>query len=563
MAKGTRSKNVQEMEVWIKFEDREVTTVELKRDNPNVNHVIKAAAQLYLYTPGNVIACLGSDKLKPGQEITPMLKNVTPKNPILIKLIVQPQPIQEPKPVNFPVDARPSNASLQSLYASGTCDNVPIYSHSFALELYNIYNTKHDGEVFSYHLNGCDISVMSASIHCLYKQFQSIGTLPISTTKCRVGVRSCEAKVQRHELTQTALLATELDRFFFANNPQCNVMCLHQLPVYCQKQGRPESPDFYIVSIDDNHLPYFPVLLSDYKFNDFGEARRETIAYVQRVLQQSNKYFGVCLGLPITAMNATLLICVGLHKKMLVIDLFPEKPLNLQQQQVFKKFFALLYGAVTSLAAKPFAYFWPDVIQIFSPPKYPFKLNASPGTQRVFIQDGMVYKLFDQHDRRISPNMNVIQCIADNYLPGIQLVDLTEDQRFQCLQYRCLIGSHDPKSHQQFLTLLCDLEKLHSAGFVHGDIRRSNLIFDKDDDKKAWMIDFDLAGKEGTLYPSAYNHVNIQERHTSARAGEPRNKAHDLFAIKTIFETTLGPLPLTADFSLDDVKHLIKKFNAK
>lgn len=85
--------------------------------------------------------------------------------------------------------------------------------------------------------------------------------------------------------------------------------------------------------------------------------------------------------------------------------MFPEKTLNLQQQQVFKKFFALLYGAVTSLAAKPFAYFWPDVIQIFSPPKYPFKLNASPGTQSVFIQDGMVYKLFDQHDKRISPNM--------------------------------------------------------------------------------------------------------------------------------------------------------------
>lgn len=78
-------------------------------------------------------------------------------------------------------------------------------------------------------------------------------------------------------------------------------------------------------------------------------------------------------------------------------------------------------------------------------------------------------------------------------------MDLTEDQHFQCLQYRCLMGSHDPKSHQQFLTLLCDLEKLHSAGFVHGDIRRPNLIFDKDDDKKALTLIW-LGKKEPSIH---------------------------------------------------------------
>ena len=48
-----------------------------------------------------------------------------------------------------------------------------------------------------------------------------------------------------------------------------------------------------------------------------------------------------------------------------------------------------------------------------------------------------------------------------------------------------------------------DLHILHVAGYVHGDLRKENLLFGVED-SKAWMIDFDLAGKVNTYYPETY-----------------------------------------------------------
>lgn len=466
----------------------------------------------------------------------------------------------EPVPVKFPIDQTPSNVSMESLRKHGVKDEVPIYMHFFAMELYDTFNALNDGETFSYRLNGVDVSVTSASINNLFERYKSICNLNSSKVVRHVGVLCPAANVQKLESTQTALLTAELDRFFYSNDPQCNFTCVHQLPVYFRKAGQPECPDFYIVRLHEG-LPDLPVLVSDYKISNYVVARKETIAYATRVMEKTKQYFGVFLGLPITSFKATLLLCVGLNAQMLVIDMFKE-PLILTEKQMFKKFFALVYGAVTALVKRPI-YGDANVIPILHPPERCFPLIAS-GVQRVFFNDGMVYKLYDREDDRISPNIDVIQCIAKNYLPDVKLVNLNENKRFQCLQYRFLNGSSTPKSPQQFLTLMSALKKLHSAGYVHGDIRSSNLIFDSIDDKKARIIDFDLAGTEGSLYPSTYN-LKVPERRIKVRGfgcDLQREKADDVHAIKVIFENNYKvSLELAKDASLDDVVEAVKKFH--
>ena len=87
---------------------------------------------------------------------------------------------------------------------------------------------------------------------------------------------------------------------------------------------------------------------------------------------------------------------------------------------------------------------------------------------------------------------------------------LTHNGRVQLLQYDFIKGRHRPVNIQQFASIVQDLHILHVAGYVHGDLRKENLLFS---DNKALMIDFDLAGKVNTHYPETYNHIDIEERH--------------------------------------------------
>ena len=51
----------------------------------------------------------------------------------------------------------------------------------------------------------------------------------------------------------------------------------------------------------------------------------------------------------------------------------------------------------------------------------------------------------------------------------------------------------------------------------------------------AWLIDFDLAAKEGTPYPATYNSY-LDERHPSASPRQPRKKEHDCYSLGVILE---------------------------
>ena len=78
------------------------------------------------------------------------------------------------------------------------------------------------------------------------------------------------------------------------------------------------------------------------------------------------------------------------------------------------------------------------------------------------------------------------------------------------------------------------LQCIHNAGYVHGDIRKENLIFDTSG-QKAWIIDFDMARKENEPYVSIYND-KVEGRHPDAEKGEMMKKEHDRYALHCVMK---------------------------
>ena len=80
-------------------------------------------------------------------------------------------------------------------------------------------------------------------------------------------------------------------------------------------------------------------------------------------------------------------------------------------------------------------------------------------------------------------------------------------------------GVHYAKHPLHFTPIIKHLARLHSQGFVHGDIRAYNMVLQYDVSQtdqganinskrsKGWLVDFDLGGKrvDKVCYPNGYN----------------------------------------------------------
>ncbi|KNC55323.1 uncharacterized protein AMSG_10969 [Thecamonas trahens ATCC 50062] len=79
------------------------------------------------------------------------------------------------------------------------------------------------------------------------------------------------------------------------------------------------------------------------------------------------------------------------------------------------------------------------------------------------------------------------------------------------------------------------LKKLHAAGIVHGDVRRSNIVFGNNG--KGYLIDFDLARPVGTVYPARLRVVRDGSRAPGCvNSTAIMAVAHDVFALGGVME---------------------------
>ena len=338
-----------------------------------------------------------------------------------------------------------------------------------------------------------------------------------------------DEELRTAEQTKSAMFARSLDRFLFRDDQKSKGACCHQLPVFRQGQ-RVQSPDMFVVQLREN-CPCTPVLLSDIKNEGREKSRKETWAYCIKAMKLLEKdEWGLLLGLAISEEKAELYVVIDNDGYVLAIDVCS---VYLSRDEA-RSFFAVLYAAVHSLIDHPLSMEAPGI-----EPMNGYKGEALDQGEnaRVFCSGNTVSKFYDtQFFKNVKPNLDAIRSICKNYIPNIQLLPLTNDKRALCLEYAYIEGSHTPRTVKQFATILKDLEKLHNEGYVHGDMRKENLVFSETDDKAAWIIDFDLAGKVGSRYPSNYNHCNIEERHTNAKANLKRQKVHDTYALCKILQ---------------------------
>ncbi|KAG7341115.1 hypothetical protein IV203_023066 [Nitzschia inconspicua] len=114
-------------------------------------------------------------------------------------------------------------------------------------------------------------------------------------------------------------------------------------------------------------------------------------------------------------------------------------------------------------------------------------------------------------------------------------------------------GRHYAKSPAEFLPIVDQLQALHRAGFVHGDIRGYNTVFK--DDKEGWLIDFDFGGRSDMqTYPKGYKGV-LTDGDRLGDEGEIITTYHDWFALGQLM-FTIHHIPWDAEY--DEMSRLEK-----
>ena len=405
-----------------------------------------------------------------------------------------------------------------------------IYSNWFAVALYDLYNitlsrpTIEDQTEFSF----LDTHMQIVGVHQIVKSVQVLSRLSddtFNTADCHSGIMH-KQKLRTSEVTQTALLARALDRFLFPDDEVEAGACVHQLPVH-GTVSTPECADFYVLKLE-GALPNRPIAIADYKKTNSDAAARESFGYATRLIENSTEEweFAARLVFPWTCENIKLQLHVGMKTLMMIIDIV-SVPIHATSPQLHR-FFCTLYAAVHYLLQHR------TITRLDAPcisptPSLHLHDCLSPDQcslpARVFKQGTWIYKLFDREVKLPLWQLS---------LPEAQVQALGASKHFWYLQYKYRAGSHTPQAKRQFVPLLRILRCLHQEHTcVHSDIRKENLIFSSDG-QNAWILDFDLADRIATTYPTNYNHVNITERHPTATAELERQPVHDYYSLSVI-----------------------------
>lgn len=118
-------------------------------------------------------------------------------------------------------------------------------------------------------------------------------------------------------------------------------------------------------------------------------------------------------------------------------------------------------------------------------------------------------------------------------MENIRVITIQEHRLL--LEYKRMEGKHGFSDTKQIRCLVSHLIEIHDKGFVHGDIRLSNIVCSGD---VAYFIDFDYSGKENEhTYPQNWNiFISDGQRHKDVKSGGVLRKQHDLHALLYILQ---------------------------
>ena len=157
--------------------------------------------------------------------------------------------------------------------------------------------------------------------------------------------------------------------------------------------------------------------------------------------------------------------------------------------------------------------------------------RRSSGSRRVYKEYCYhLRKWIEPKDRRRPPPKELLEALGTPYKDW-------EIHKGPCgisvLCYDFISGTSNKPSVKGWLKVLDQIQRIHSFGFVHGDLLPRNIIFGDDDD--GYVIDFDLSREEGQLYVKGFNHDDFKTfRHPNARERTPMKKEHDLHSLRQL-----------------------------
>ena len=362
--------------------------------------------------------------------------------------------------------------------------------------------TQKDNDRIELQMDSLRIEIPQLSLKSAIYKAATLHTIGSDSDRKGHGVMASH-DLRSSEVMFTCLYARALDHFIFDGNELELGAVLHQGPSrkWSKQQGNPELADIYIAPMK-NHEPGAPLLQSDLKLSGlcFDTADKESISPSLTLYSMNGasvrhecETWPVLLGLPGTTQRMELQVHFPLDGKMCSIVITSCNPDD-------KALLCTLHAAVHYLCNK-------QIQTQDPPPLIPFKQAHTynilkPGRVYHNTSTGFVHKIFEKENDATNPNMELLNAVA---LEEVQKENLTTDGAYFQVKYKYIEGLDiPPLSLKKYAGVAKDLYEVHQLEYIHGDVRRENIIFRETNDK-SYLIDFDLARKEGSYYPSGYN----------------------------------------------------------
>jgi hypothetical protein len=169
-----------------------------------------------------------------------------------------------------------------------------------------------------------------------------------------------------------------------------------------------------------------------------------------------------------------------------------------------------------------------------------FKYTAQPYVDKLIFHGTMGKdKVFVKFVRRYSKEAH-LKCASLGFAPALRGFDLIPGGWYMVVMDLLREGYHgldqsDAKGSFQN-EIREKVERLHQEGFVHGDIRTTNIMVDKKGSPGMMLVDFDWSGEIGqTRYPINVNNETIK-RPYGAHDNELILAQHDITMIDFMFQ---------------------------
>ena len=345
-----------------------------------------------------------------------------------------------------------------------------------------------------------------------------------ASSRTRVHLESGGTLPSADKLAYSAHFARALDVLLFHKDSEVGA-CLHHAPV----SGSEADPcDVMVVPLADQGGP---VLVGDMHSEDLAQAESETARPANALMRWRVEHLEewvVRIGLSGTRTELSMQLCMPSGLSFWCVPVVKSSPTD-------RALLCTLYAGVQFLLKM-------HALAVDHPPR---RMVLEQFLERVIRNQEYVLKWFDSE---VWPFRKVNKSVMD--LLNIPYEELLHYHPLTILKLPFIDGSHKPEGPEHFSGALKQLSVLHDNNIVHGDIRLSNIIFDKIG--SSHLIDFELAGKEDIdHYPSGYNCFNIRERHPGAKPGGLMRMDHDkysmLYLINNKFPNSLPESVLSKD----------------